>query len=121
YKKVANKIKPVATTMPEQARIKRRFPEDPLKLLPILEPHGKEFVEGKRLTKERLEELGVMKNEFLWEEERRIAVEVLRLNEMGLAWNEEEKGRFRDDYFAPVIIPVIEHIPWTQKPIPTPP
>jgi len=28
------------------------------------------------------------------------------LNEKGLAWEETEKGRFRDDYFSPVKIPV---------------
>ncbi len=28
---------------------------------------------------------------------------------------EEEKGRFRDDYFSPVKIPVIEHVPWTDR------
>jgi flagellar basal body P-ring protein FlgI len=30
YKKVANKIKPVATTLPEEYRIVRRLPHDPL-------------------------------------------------------------------------------------------
>jgi hypothetical protein len=39
YKKVANKVKPVATTMPLHAHIIHRFPEDPLISLPILSPH----------------------------------------------------------------------------------
>jgi RNase H-like domain found in reverse transcriptase len=39
----------------------------------------------------------------------------LVLNELGLAWTEAEKGRFRDDYFAPVKIPVIEHVSWAHK------
>jgi hypothetical protein len=39
---------------------------------------------------------------------------------MGLAWLEAEKGRFSDEYFSPVKIPVIEHIPWAHKNLPIP-
>jgi hypothetical protein len=41
-------------------------------------------------------------------------------NETALTWDESEKGRFRDDYFLPIIIPTIEHMPWAhwQSPIP---
>ena len=46
---------------------------------------------------------------------------VLKLNERVLAWTEAEKGRFRDEYFAPVQIPVVEHIPWAHKNLPIPP
>ena len=121
YKKVANKVRPVPTTMPEYAKVKRQFPEDPLLSLPILDPHPKEFHPGERLTKERLEEIGVMNNNFLWEEERKLAAAVLLANETAIAWCEGEKGRFRDDYFSPVIFPVIKHIPWCKKNRPTPP
>ena len=38
-----------------------------------------------------------------------------------MAWTEAEKGRFSDEYFAPVRIPVIEHIPWAHKNLPIPP
>ncbi|KAF8889393.1 hypothetical protein BD779DRAFT_1469895 [Infundibulicybe gibba] len=44
--KVANKVRPVATTMPEDARIHRRFPEDPLLSLPELSPHPPDFTPG---------------------------------------------------------------------------
>jgi hypothetical protein len=74
-----------------------------------------------RETQERLDGISVMKNEFLWEEERKLAAAVLLVNERAIAWCEEEKGRFRDDYFSPVIFPVIEHIPWCKKNRPTPP
>jgi hypothetical protein len=46
---------------------------------------------------------------------------VLKLNELGLAWTEAEKGCFRNDYFSPVKIPVIEHIPWAHCNLPIPP
>jgi hypothetical protein len=58
--------------------------------------------------------------DFLWPEELKLLQYVLQLNELGLAWTEEEKGRFRDDYFSPVKIPVIEHVPWIHKNIPIP-
>lgn len=36
------------------------------------------------------------------------------------SWDKTEKGRFHDDYFPPIIILTIEHIPWVhcQPPIP---
>lgn len=39
----------------------------------------------------------------------------------GFAWDESQKGKFREDFFPPVVIPVIEHIPWVHKNIPIPP
>jgi hypothetical protein len=119
YKKVANKIKPVATTMPAHARIIRRIPEDPLLSLPALLPLPPTFMPGLRLTQERMDQLGIFKNSFLWPEEQKLAAHVLMNNELALAWDESEKGRFRDDYFPPVVIPTIEHTPWVhrQRPI----
>jgi hypothetical protein len=38
YKRVANQVKPVATTMPAHARIVRQFPEEPLLSLPTVSP-----------------------------------------------------------------------------------
>src|SRR5713101_3356235 len=57
---------------------------------------------------------------FLWPEEVKLLQHVLKENELALAWTEEEKGHFKDDYFDPVIIPTIEHIPWAHKNIPVP-
>jgi len=121
YKKVANRIKPVATTMPAHARIVRQIPEDPLLTLPPVLPNPPAFTPGSRLTTERLEALGVLSNEFLWPEERKLAAHVLKNNELALAWDESEKGRFRDDYFPPVVIPTIEHTPWVHRQPPIPP
>jgi len=68
-----------------------------------------------------MESLGVLKNEFLWEEERKLAAMVLKENKMGIAWLEDEKGRFRDDYFSPVVFPVVKHVLWCRKNLPIPP
>lgn len=121
YKKVANKVKPVAMTMPAHARIIRCIPGNPLQSLHPLSTNSPEFHPGSRLLQERMDELGVFKNEFLWPEEQKLATQVLTNNELALAWDESEKGQFRNDYFSPVIIPTIEHVPWAHHQPPIPP
>jgi len=61
-----------------------------------------DFRPGSRLTEERWEGIGVMKDEFLWEEERKLAATVLLAKEKAITW-EGEKGMFRDDYAAPEV------------------
>jgi hypothetical protein len=121
YKKVMNKVKLVATTMPAHAWIVRIFPEDPLLTLPPVLSTPPEFVPGKQLTQQCMDELGIFQNEFLLLEEQKLAAQVLKNHKLALAWDESEKGRFHDDYFPPIIIPTIEHIPWTHHQPPIPP
>lgn len=64
---------------------------------------------------ERLDVLNLNANGFLWLEELKLVQLILKLNEKALAWIEEEKGRFHDDYLSPVRIPVLEHTPWMHK------
>ena len=80
----------------------------------MLTPWPPEFLPRICLTQERLDSLGVMTSEFLWPEECKLVTQVLHNNELGLAWDESEKGRFRDDYLLPVVIPTIEHTPWVH-------
>ena len=94
YKKVANKVRPVPGTMPKCIRIIQQFPEDPLRMLLHISPYPLAFLPGVCLTRERIEELGLLENEFLWPEERRLVAQVLLVNEKGLAWEEIEKERF---------------------------
>jgi len=68
-----------------------------------------------------MDQLGLFSSEFLWEEEKKLVANILVMNEKGLAWGESEKGRFWDDYFSPVKIPVLEHILWMRKSLPIPP
>ena len=120
YKKVDRKVRPVSASLPEDYRIIRRIPVDPLLSLPPLPLHPPDFTPGTRLTQERLDDLELNRYNFLWPEEVKLLTHILRINELGLAWTEAEKGRFRDDYVSPVKIPVIEHVPWIQKNIPIP-
>ena len=120
YKKVANKVRPVATTLPEDFQNICWIPVDPLLSLTLLPDHPPDFTPGKHLTQECLDALALNANGFLQPEEQKLLLHILKMNEMGLAWEEEEKGRFSDEYFSPVKIPVIEHIPWAHKNLPIP-
>ncbi len=120
YKKATKKVHPVAASLPEDFCIIRHCPEDPLLSLPPLPTHPPPFTPGTRLTQERLDDLNLNRFNFLWPEELKLAQHVLKLNETALAWTEDERGQFRNDYFSPVKIPTIAHTPWVHKNIPIP-
>lgn len=121
YKRVDKKVKPVPGVFPEESRVLRRFPEDPLKSLPLLTQTPPEFKSNGRLTQERLKELNINPDGFLWPEEEKLFSHVLQLNQHTLVFEEEERGTFREDYFTPYIIPTVPHIPWAFTNIPIPP
>ena len=121
YKWVAVKVQPVPGTMLSGIRIVRRFLEDPLETLLSISLYPLLFVPGTHLTKERMEGIGLLSNTFLWPEKKQLVAQVLQLNEKGLAWDETKKGRFRENYFSLVKIPVQEHVPWARKTLPIPP
>ncbi|KZT20700.1 hypothetical protein NEOLEDRAFT_1075154, partial [Neolentinus lepideus HHB14362 ss-1] len=37
------------------------------------------------------------------------------------AWNDDERGRFKKEFFPPIDFPVLPHTPWIQRNIPIPP
>ena len=121
YKKVANRVRPVATTLPEEFRIIRRFPSNPLADLPKLPTSPPDFTPGIRYTQERKDQMKVNTDNFLWPEEEKLVHHIIKLHEYAFAWTEEEKGKFSEDYFEPIVIPTIEHVPWALKNIPIPP
>ena len=43
------------------------------------------------------------------------------LQNEGFAWNDTQRGRFREDFFLPVLMPVVEHKPWVLRNMPIPP
>lgn len=65
YKKVARKVRPVSASLPEDYRIIRRIPIDPLLSLSPLPTHPPEFTPGIRLTQERLDDLELNRYGFL--------------------------------------------------------
>ena len=121
YKPVARKVKPVPGVFPEDARVERKIPEDPLLTLPPLPIHPPNFIPTSKLTQENLESLCINHEGFLWPEEEKLIIHVIKLNERAIAFDDMERGTLREDYFSPYIIPTIPHIPWEFKNIPIPP
>jgi hypothetical protein len=119
YKKVANKTRPVATTLPEQYRIIRHDHPNPLEGMLPLPTKPPEFAPTGRITSERIDQMAI-DTTFLYPEEVKLAKWIVCQHEKAFAWTDEERGCFDPDYFAPIEIPHISHIPWTlrQGPIP---
>ena len=117
YKKVANKTRPVATTLPEEYRIVRRLPAEPLKELPVLPINPGVFTPGERYTQERYKAMEINPEEFMWREEVKIGHKLIKIHEKHLAWTDKERGALKEEYFDPVRMGVISHEPWVEKSI----
>ncbi|KAI0069373.1 hypothetical protein K474DRAFT_1714322, partial [Panus rudis PR-1116 ss-1] len=91
YKKVENRVIPVSTTLPEDYRIVRHGPENPLATLTSLPTHPPEFTPGDRYTEERRRSYPIDPEGFLEPEELRLAEYIVRLHEKTFAWTEEER------------------------------
>lgn len=121
YKRVDQKIRPVPSQIPEHMKTRRQFPEDPLRNLPPLPYHPPEFQPTLKITSERMAELNIDSSPGLWPEEKKLLKYVLKLNERSIAFDEDERGTFRRDYFSDYKMPVVHHQPWQDKNIPLPP
>ena len=122
YKPVDVKVKPVKTTLPSECRITRNITGDPLKDMPELPTNPPEFTPGERYGWEQKE---IIDNnhpgDFLWPEERKLLHEFMKRQELGFAWKTSEAGNFKPEFFPPVRVPVVEHVPWVEKTFPVPP
>ena len=119
YKKVANKTRPVATTLPENFRIVRREHPDPLADLLPLPKKPPDFTPTGRFTQERRDQMALGKD-LLLPEEVKLAEWIVCTHDTAFAWTDEERGAFDPTYFDPIEIPHIAHTPWAfrQGPIP---
>jgi len=121
YKRVDQKVKPVPSRYPEDTCVHCQFPENPLNSLTPLTPLPPDFIPTKKFTNERLASMKLNSNGFLWPEEEKLFVHVMKLNEAALAFDESEHSNFRSSYFSPYIIPILPHEPWEYHNIPIPP
>jgi hypothetical protein len=122
YKPVAKKVKPVVHELPAEFRIKREIIGDPLEEMPELVTNPPEFEPTGRYTQERKDQFDkVHKGDFLLPEERKLMHHLMMKQSYGFAWDDTERGKFREDFFPPVEIPVVPHKPWVLKNIPIPP
>ncbi|KAJ6552538.1 hypothetical protein B0H10DRAFT_1829468, partial [Mycena sp. CBHHK59/15] len=121
YKRVDQKVKPISTTQPRGAQVRRTIPVDPLISLPELSPISPAFIPSSRLTAERLKELEINTTGFLLPEEEKLFEHVMDLNQNALAFEDIERGTLSDEYFSPYVIPTVPHTPWEDRNIPIPP
>jgi Integrase zinc binding domain/RNase H-like domain found in reverse transcriptase len=121
YKPVALKVRPVIGELPERYRIVRNIIGDPLASLPTLDPRPVVFKPTGRYTQERMELFNKINSGFLLDEERKLLHHFMMIHQDAFAWNDTERGHFREDFFPPIEIPVVPHKPWVQKNIPIPP
>ena len=120
YKKVANKVRPVPATLPEEFRIVRHPHPDPLEGLPELPTNPPAFEPTEHFTQERRDAMEIDPDNFLWPDEVRLILWLIGHHPTVFAFDESEKGSFKEEYFPPVLIPTIEHTPWVFKNIPIP-
>src|SRR5882724_10807594 len=64
--------------------------------------------------------MNINASSFLWLDEEKLVLFLIKAQEEGIAWDTSEWGNFWKDYFDPVVIPTIEHIPWVEQNIPIP-
>ena len=122
YKPVALKTKPVMGELPAEFRIRREIMGDPLVGMPELLTRPPDFDPVGRYTLERKEKMDERhKGNFLSIEERKLLHHFMMLQSEGFAWEDSERGRFREDFFPPIDIPVVPHKPWVLRNIPIPP
>ena len=121
YKPVALKVRPLQTDLPEKFRIQRRILGDPLEGMPTLNPNPPPFTPGERYTAERRKTIRAIHTPFLNDSELDVLDDLVKKQELGLAWEDSERGTFRRDFFPPIDIPTVPHKPWVLKNIPIPP
>lgn len=120
YKRVDQKVRPVPSMIPYHMKTLRQYPDDPLRNLPRLPHIPPPFTPTSKVTAERMDGLELDKNEKLWPEERKLLQHILVINSRSIAFDEQERGTFRKDYFSDYKMPVVEHIPWQDKNMPIP-
>ena len=122
YKPVAKKVRPVLAELPDKFRIIRNIKGDPLANMPTLSPNPPPYTPIGRYVAERRDIIDKAHPEgFLWLEECKLMHHFMCLQNTGFAWDDAERGRFREDFFPPIVMLVIEHKPWVLRNMPIPP
>jgi hypothetical protein len=122
YKPADKKVHTMPATLPEEYRIHCNIIGDPLESMPKLFPHPPNFVPTGCYTQECMEAMDqAYEGNFLLPEERKLLHHLMMEQNKAFAWDETEKGHFKEVYFPPIKIPIIKHTPWQLKNMPIPP
>ncbi|KAF9455762.1 hypothetical protein BDZ94DRAFT_1286034 [Collybia nuda] len=75
-----------------------------------------DFIPTGRYTQERMEAFEkVHGSDFLLPDEMKIGHHMMCLHNKAFAWEDSERGTFKEEYFPPVEMPVVPHTPWIIK------
>ena len=120
YKTVDKKVRPLNIPLPEKYGATRFFKpalsRDPN--VTAVRPNAPTFQPGGRLTEERVQALDFGPEGWINEQEKQMLLDVLRMHEKALSWDKSEKGCLKQTYASDYVIPVVDHVPWQDKPIP---
>ena len=61
-----------------------------------------------------MEKMNINPSGFLWLEEHKLVLFLIKEQEAAIAWDPSEWGNFKRDYFKPIVILTVEHIPWVE-------
>ncbi|KNZ71917.1 hypothetical protein J132_05191 [Termitomyces sp. J132] len=112
----------VLGTSPEEFRIERCITGDSLADMPQLDPNPPDFKPTGRYTAECKEIIDLAHGDgFLWPEEMKAVHHLMMLQNEAFAWDDSQRGRLKEEFFPPVVMPVIPHTPWVLKNIPIAP
>ncbi|KAG6838643.1 hypothetical protein C0991_006611, partial [Blastosporella zonata] len=115
YKPVALRTKPVTASIPDKLCIERNIIGDPLRDIPILSVNPPPYIPTGCFNQERKDQfVETHDNGFLLKSEIDLFVHLICLQNEGFAWHDSERGNFRNDFFKPVKIPTILHVPWIE-------
>ena len=87
--------------------------------MPTLSPNPPPFTPTGRYTADNHAIIDkVHAGDFLWLQERELMHHFMSIQNQGFAWDDSQRGRFREDFFPPVVMPVVEHRPWVLRNMP---
>lgn len=114
YKSVDKRQLPVAVSVPPMERKPyKNLPLPKIPPLPYHPPDWRIIPHSKKITEERLQLImsGIQPG-FLSEDEIRLLIWVMRENEDAIAFNDSERGCFKEEYFPDYIMETVPHYPW---------
>jgi len=88
---------------------------------PTLTKTPSPLIPSENFTEELKEEMNINPSGFLWPKEHKLVLFIIREQEGAIAWDPSKCSNFRKDYFKPIVIPTVKHIPWVELNIPIPP
>ena len=117
YKRVNKHIKPISTPILQEFKVTQTIPYNPITTLELLDIHFGPQKPTRKFTQERISRIlkDMESYDFLWPEERDLFIYVLIKNEAAIAFEDEDRGTLKEEYFSPYKISHVPHKPWQEK------